>query len=321
MGNKDELSQDEINQLLGDIAELEDSGEPDSPAGPEETAPSMDDDSPRITIYDFLRPEFISQNSLSTIRGSLEKGLSNAAYFLSSALAAEISFSIESVDALTLEEYSRTVPNPCTAVIAQLPSNNPIIFECSAYIAYLFSRLHLGIQHFGGQPENEEKRSLSPEEQELFTLIVKRHIIPELAPSAARARYLSNLSEAAAANSYELVLTVSGRINFSLHNPSYNENTSNHEEKREFSGFVTIVIPRSSLLELYPDQFKEFFSYFRPALMSVAREKNNNYDIWFKRVLEFPLKQVTIQTIIEAFEAGYLTGEPRASGRTQYMPG
>lgn len=144
MSDKEELSKEEIDDLLNslddeDVSEQIETSE--NSEGDEEES-----NLENIRIYDFIRPQFLNQQELELLQGRLNKKFQDSCARFSAATGSEISSLIESVDILTLHEYTRILPNPCAVVKAFFPSGNYLSFEVSLPAAHTMKNLLLGIE-------------------------------------------------------------------------------------------------------------------------------------------------------------------------------
>ena len=135
------LSQDEIDQLLTAIS----SGDVDTT---EETT-AIQQDTRKIKIYDFKRPDKFSKEQIRTVSIMHETFARLTTTSLSAQLRSLVQVHVASVDQLTYEEFVRSIPNPTTmAVINMDPLKGSGILEIDPSITFaIIDRL------FGGQGE------------------------------------------------------------------------------------------------------------------------------------------------------------------------
>ena len=156
------LSQDEIDQLLQAISSGESAGEDFKPV----------QDTRKIKIYDFKRPDKFSKEQLRTISNMHETFARLTTTSLSAQLRSLVHVHVESVDQLTYEEFLRSIPSPTTlAVINMDPLKGNAILEIDPAITFtMIDRL------FGGNGNTGAKvsRDLTDIEQSVMEGIIVR---------------------------------------------------------------------------------------------------------------------------------------------------
>ncbi|OJF77634.1 MAG: flagellar motor switch protein FliM [Treponema sp. CETP13] len=155
------LSQDEIDQLLQAIS----SGDTET----EEFKPVSD--TRKIKIYDFKRPGKFSKEQIRTISVMHETFARLTTTSLSAQLRTMVHVHVASVDELTYEEFTRSVPTPTTmAVINMDPLKGNAILEIDPAITFsIIDRL------FGGQgTATKVQRELTDIEQSVMDSIIVR---------------------------------------------------------------------------------------------------------------------------------------------------
>jgi len=155
------LSQDEIDQLLTAIS-----------TGDIETEEvSQATDQRKIKIYDFKRPDKFSKEQIRTVSIMHETFARLTTTSLSAQLRSLVHVHVASVDQLTYEEFTRSIPNPTTiAVINMDPLKGSAILEMDPSITFsIIDRL------FGGKGEGTKvTRDLSDIEQTVMEGIIVR---------------------------------------------------------------------------------------------------------------------------------------------------
>lgn len=136
------LSQEEIDQLLNAISTGDTSIETVSKTTVQK----------KIRIYDFKRPSRFSkeqQRAINMIYDSFSRFCQTT---LSALLRTPIHFRVASVDELTYEEFTRSIPNPTTMAILNMdPLKGNAIFEIDPSISFaIIDRI------FGGQGKSFE---------------------------------------------------------------------------------------------------------------------------------------------------------------------
>ena len=138
-GKSEVLSQAEIDQLLSVIS----SGQ----GAPER--PDAQADRRKIKIYDFKRPDKLSKDQVRILSVMHEVFARLATNSLSARLRSLAQVRVASVDQLTFEEFTRSVPNPTTLAIVQMdPLKGAAILEIDPAVSFsIIDRL------FGGSGE------------------------------------------------------------------------------------------------------------------------------------------------------------------------
>lgn len=155
------LSQDEIDQLLMAIS----SGDSET----EEFKPV--NDTRKIKIYDFKRPDKFSKERIRTVSIMHETFARLTTTALSAQLRSMAHVHVASVDQLTYEEFIRSIPTPTTlAVINMDPLKGNAILEIDPAITFsIIDRL------FGGQGQaSKVQRDLTDIEQSVMEGIIVR---------------------------------------------------------------------------------------------------------------------------------------------------
>ncbi len=156
------LSQEEIDQLLTAIS----TGEVDAEEMNEKQ------DSRKIKIYDFKRPDKFSKDQIRTISMIHETFARLTTTGLSAQLRAMAHVHVASVDQLTYEEFIRSIPNPTTlAVIDMEPLKGNAVLEIDPSITFaIIDKL------FGGKGEGSSKitRELTEIEQAVIEGVIVR---------------------------------------------------------------------------------------------------------------------------------------------------
>lgn len=133
------LSQSEINDLLNDIG-----GGDESPAqGDVDADAASESPSPQIKIYDFLRPDFLSEDDVSVMHAighRLESSLSRLVE----------GFRLTSFDLLSRDEYGRTLGTPCFLLPFCYDSRRALYFETSHTASRALVNVALGLTFPGG---------------------------------------------------------------------------------------------------------------------------------------------------------------------------
>lgn len=155
------LSQDEIDQLLMAISTGESEAEDFKPVN----------DTRKIKIYDFKRPDKFSKEQIRTVSIMHETFARLTTTALSAQLRSMAHVHVASVDQLTYEEFIRSIPTPTTlAVINMDPLKGNAILEIDPAITFsIIDRL------FGGQGQAAKvQRDLTDIEQSVMESIIVR---------------------------------------------------------------------------------------------------------------------------------------------------
>lgn len=158
----DILTQDEIDSLLAAIQ----SGE----QATEEFAATRAD-TRTVKIYDFRRPDKFSKDQIRTIQMMHETFARLTTTALSAQLRALVGVHVGSVDQMTYEEFTRSIPNPTTlAIINMDPLRGSAILEIDPGISFtIIDRL------FGGKGDPAKiSRELTDIERSVMESIIVR---------------------------------------------------------------------------------------------------------------------------------------------------
>lgn len=156
------LSQDEIDQLLTAIS----SGDTES------DYKSSVNDTRKIKIYDFKRPDKFSKEQLRTVSNMHETFARLTTTSLSAQLRSLVHVHVASVDQLTYEEFIRSIPTPTTlAVVSMDPLKGNGVLEIDPTITFcMIDRLFGG----KGSTSGNKNRDLTDIEQSVMEGIIVR---------------------------------------------------------------------------------------------------------------------------------------------------
>jgi flagellar motor switch protein FliM len=155
------LSQDEIDQLLQAIS----SGDTES------TDFKPVNDTRKIKIYDFKRPDKFSKEQIRTVSIMHETFARLTTTSLSAQLRSLVHVHVASVDQLTYEEFIRSIPTPTTLVVINMdPLKGNAVLEIDPAITFsMIDRL------FGGTGQGAKvSRDLTDIEQSVMEGIIVR---------------------------------------------------------------------------------------------------------------------------------------------------
>ena len=155
------LSQDEIDQLLMAISSGDSESDDFKPVN----------DTRKIKIYDFKRPDKFSKEQIRTVQIMHETFSRLTTTSLSAQLRCMVQVHVASVDQLTYEEFIRSIPTPTTlAVINMDPLKGNAILEIDPAITFsMIDRLFGGV----GQAAKVQ-RDLTDIEQSVMEGIIVR---------------------------------------------------------------------------------------------------------------------------------------------------
>jgi len=160
-GTSEVLSQSEIDQLLAAIS----SGEAAAESADAHT------DRRKIRIYDFKRQDKLSKDQIRILSNIHEIFARLTTTSLSAQLRSLAQIHVASVDQLTFEEFTRSIPNPTTLAIVQMdPLKGSAILEIDPAVSFsIIDRL------FGGRGEGGKlARELTDIERSVVEGIVVR---------------------------------------------------------------------------------------------------------------------------------------------------
>ena len=157
----DILSQSEIDALLNALQ----TGEIDAEAIKEEESKK------KIRVYDFRRPDKFSKDQLNTIEVISENFCRYLATHFSGQLRTRVQIKLASVEQITYDEFTRSIPNPTILnIFSAEPLEGKAILEINPHLAFfIIDRL------FGGPGlSNIKRRPLTEIEQLVMTKTVKK---------------------------------------------------------------------------------------------------------------------------------------------------
>ncbi len=166
------LSQDEIDALLtavssGETVEAEPSLAPSGGM----SAPRPGKDKKRLKVYDFRRPDKFSKDQIRTLQMMHETFARLTTTSLSATLRSLVHVHVVSVDQLTYDEFTRSIPSPTTLGIINMdPLKGSSVIEIDPSITFaIIDRL------FGGKGEPlKTNRELSDIELSVIEGIIVR---------------------------------------------------------------------------------------------------------------------------------------------------
>ena len=157
------LSQSEIDALLKAL----DSGELD----PGEM--DLTNESRRVKVYDFRRPEKFTKEQLRTLQMLHENLARSLGTYLATTLRTPVEIRVMSVEQLTYYEFTRSLPLLTTLVILEIPAwQGSGILECNLELIFAMIDRMLG----GAGSGLEQDRSLTDIEQSLVVQLMRQVI-------------------------------------------------------------------------------------------------------------------------------------------------
>ena len=216
----DDLSQDEINDLLGAI---------DAADAPEEG-------SPQISIYDYERPQLFTQPAFDAFFTAMEEAATGFSDFVKQETGKDISLSVDSISQQTADEYRRSLPDYCFGLMINMPEagkaaviTNPLT---SSGLSALFMNMPL-FNVLGG-----EYLSCAPR---VFNSAAGTFLSNRLSKPADYSD-IKTVPEIAFDSAYAVVFLVSINVIFN----------------DQFAGVIHGVFPFATLVNLFPDEFSQY---------------------------------------------------------------
>jgi len=153
MSGSDTLSQNDIDKLLSSLtAGLEqDQSTPQYDAGMIDT---FDEDRKGYKLYNFRRPDKFSKDHLKALQDIHKEFSRQLSLLLSTYLRLSLDVEVVSVDQLTYDEFSRSLPNPITIGVLELnPLPGQILLALShEVVSGIVDRMLGGIGHSEVKP-------------------------------------------------------------------------------------------------------------------------------------------------------------------------
>ncbi len=122
----DILSQEEIDALLEVVDDPSDA-----------TISSNDDDSQKVMVYDFKRPNRVSKEQLRSIKSIHDKLARNLSSHISTVLRTIIEVNLQSVDQMTYGEFLMSIPSPTSFnIFSMKPLEGDAVLELNPTIVF-----------------------------------------------------------------------------------------------------------------------------------------------------------------------------------------
>ena len=158
----DILSADEINNLLKGVSSLDNNDDGNNP-----------DEEKIIRIYDFKRPGKFTEDQIKTITSLSDIFCKKITSLLTSRLDCRSVFYVSSIDQLTYEEFTRSIPIPTIISVVDLKMlNSSILYEIDPALTFTI------LDRFAGG-SNEIKKDVSRDVTDLESGIMK-YIISQM---------------------------------------------------------------------------------------------------------------------------------------------
>ncbi len=136
MSESDNLSQNEIDNLLSSLTESLEENELDKDGIPS-LFENLDEAKKGYKLYNFRRPDKFSKDHLRVLQDIHKEFSRQLSLLLSTYLRLHIDVDVVSVDQLTYEEFTRSLPNPITVCVLELnPLPGQIVFVLSHEVTF-----------------------------------------------------------------------------------------------------------------------------------------------------------------------------------------
>lgn len=203
----DVLDQDEIDSLLSAL----DSGDVD-------VEEMKDEDEGEVKEYDFRRPDKLSKEQMRTLQMIHENMMRLLTTTLSTKLRTVVDFEVASIEQLTYDEFTRSLPEPTIIGISELePFSGQFLLEINPDIGFaIIDRLFGGF----GQPL-EEGRSFTDIEETVLKKVLNWFLgtLPEawenilrVTPRLAELESNPQFTQIVPSNDMTIIITFSARI-------------------------------------------------------------------------------------------------------------
>ncbi len=276
------LSPDEVDNLLSSI---------DDDSGDESVSEEQSSPEPVIKLYDYIRPEIFTKTNLGDIHGRIQKLAEGAAEKITGISGKKFSFKIESIDLLSLDEMIRSTPVPCNMIKLVYKSGRSLLITVDSVLTGILSNIYLGIP---GETTAETKWN---------------SFNAELIRSIAEFLYTNNTNNVPGIISIKDPTSLNPE---SLLEPVLAVNITSME------GRIDLTLPLTTIIELFPESMKTF-TVLDPSRDKWTVQKMDNIpDLWFKRVIKFPVYYATYNNIKATLETGSIGMTPELKGRIQY---
>ena len=122
MSDTDNLSQNEIDNLLSSLTSSLEESEMDANYAPS-FLENIDEEKKGYKLYNFRRPDKFSKDHLKVLQDIHKEFSRQLSLLLSTYLRLNLDVEVVSVDQLTYEEFTRSLPAPITVCVLEL---NPL---------------------------------------------------------------------------------------------------------------------------------------------------------------------------------------------------
>ncbi len=155
------MSQKEIDALLNAIS----TGEI--------VAEDIEQEKHKVKTYDFRRPNKFSKDQINTLEMIYESYSRIVSNYLSAQVRSNVQMNVASIEQVTYEEFTRSIPNPTLLTVFKMPPfNGTLLLEVNPQIGFQLIQLLCG-----GQAEAPKKiRELTDIEKSIITDILEKLI-------------------------------------------------------------------------------------------------------------------------------------------------
>jgi len=144
MSDSDNLSQNEIDNLLSSLTSNLEESETEKNYAPS-LLENMDEEKKGYKLYNFRRPDKFSKDHLKVLQDIHKEFSRQLALLLSAYLRLNMDVEVVSVDQLTYEEFTRSLPNPITVCVLELnPLPGQIVLVISHEVTFCIVDRMLG---------------------------------------------------------------------------------------------------------------------------------------------------------------------------------
>ena len=172
MSGSDNLSQNEIDNLLHSLSSKIDENESEKDYS-STFLENFDEGRKGYKLYNFRRPDKFSKDHLKALQDIHKEFSRQLSILLSSYLRLSMDVELVSVDQLTYEEFTRSLPNPVTICVLELnPLPGQIMLIISHEVTFSIVDRMLG----GSGSGNPKSRELTDIEESLIKKIFEKMV-------------------------------------------------------------------------------------------------------------------------------------------------
>ncbi len=171
MAESDSLSQNEIDNLLSSLTSNLEENETDRSFTSSFLDNVIDDEKKGYKLYNFRRPDKFSKDHLKVLQDIHKEFSRQLSLLLSAYLRLNLDVEVVSVDQLTYEEFTRSLPNPITVCVLELnPLPGQIVLVISHEVTFCIVDRMLG----GPGTGDPKPRELTDIEEALIKRIFEK---------------------------------------------------------------------------------------------------------------------------------------------------